>query len=184
MGVFGRFSRDHRNHIVDQLQSMFALPLTQASPEMQQATMKCDDGTILEHPIHYLEDTIEEVYEKFCEADGELCSLEYFRLQRPYFVRKPKWRHCLCPDCYKMRLLHDGWLTMVDQARMKTNLCKCDFCTFQQHEQHGPSVPAPAPAAALAPAAAPTSDQQPHVAMVCLHVIRLMVFKNTSRAAS
>ena len=73
--------------------------------EMQQATMKCDDGTILEHPIHYLEDTIEEVYEKFCEADGELCSLEYFRLQRPYFVRKPKWRHCLCPDCYKMRLL-------------------------------------------------------------------------------
>ena len=28
MGVFGRFSRDHRNHIVDQLQSMFALPLS------------------------------------------------------------------------------------------------------------------------------------------------------------
>ena len=83
---------------------------THPSPDRSPvATMTTLEGEKVSHGVHWQEKTVKELYEMFCADSGmPIVGRELFRLNRPYFIRKPQWRGCLCPKCHVMRLLIDG----------------------------------------------------------------------------
>eukprot|EP01047_Picozoa_sp_COSAG01_P041481 COSAG01_NODE_3561_length_5931_cov_4.674211_1_plen_1249_part_00 len=114
---------------------------TQPSPEMKIAYLTAADGTRLEHAVHYQHDTVAEMYDKMVEEHGKLCGLTFFTAQRPYFVHKPKWAHCLCPQCHTQRLLLDGYNNMLRDVRSESNGCSCSFCAHHRGNSQFPTTP-------------------------------------------
>ena len=125
---------------------------TRASPDMQpvatlvlDSTLDVDDpGYCVQHGIHWQEKSTRDLYALMLEKDGRLCGRETFRLLRPYFVRKPKWRGCLCPTCHVQRLNQEAMRGLVEEAVKDENVCACRWCTFHRGraQQQPPCLPA------------------------------------------
>lgn len=104
---------------------------TRPSPDRSPvATMTTLEGEKVQHGVHWQEKTLKELYELFCEDSSmPIVGREVFRLLRPYFIRKPVWRGCLCPKCHVMRLLIDGLGDLLRACVSDKNTCTCVFCT-------------------------------------------------------
>ena len=104
---------------------------TRPSPDRSPvATMTTLEGDKVQHGVHWQEKTLKELFELFCEDSSmPIVGREVFRLLRPYFIRKPVWRGCLCPKCHVMRLLIDGLGDLLRACVSDKNTCTCVFCT-------------------------------------------------------
>ena len=89
--------------------------------------------------MHFCRDDLDELYAKFVAIHGKICSKEFYRLQRPYFVRDASWVSSLCPTCHTMRLLLEGFGSLVFDARKAENKCMCQWCAY--HHKGTGSVP-------------------------------------------
>lgn len=108
---------------------------TRASPDKRPiAVMMCEDGGKVSHGIHWQEDTDAEIYMKYCnDAANPKIGKEIFRQHKPYFIKKPRWRGCLCPRCHVLRLLVEGLGDLLRECVHEDNKCSCSFC--QKHKQ-------------------------------------------------
>ena len=104
---------------------------TRPSPDAKPlAVLRSVAGEKVQHGIHWQEYTTAELFERFsADPDSPSIGRELFRLNRPYFVRKPQWRGSLCPKCHVFRLLREGLIELIEQCVAECNTCTCSFCT-------------------------------------------------------
>jgi hypothetical protein len=78
---------------------------------------------------------------KFVDSPSRFLNLygRSYGLQRPYFVRDASWVSSLCPTCHTMRLLLEGFGSLVFDARKAENTCVCQWCVY--HRKGAGSVP-------------------------------------------
>ena len=103
---------------------------TRASPDKRPiAVMDDGKGGKVTHGIHWQERTLSELYDLYCsDAQNPPMSKEIFRRHKPFFIRKPRWRGCLCPRCHVLRLLIDALCDVLKDCVSEDNKCPCAFC--------------------------------------------------------
>ena len=103
---------------------------TRASPDKRPiAVMDDGKGGKVTHGIHWQERTLSELYDLYCsDAQNPPVSKEIFRRHKPFFIRKPRWRGCLCPRCHVLRLLIDALCDVLKDCVSEDNKCPCAFC--------------------------------------------------------
>eukprot|EP01049_Picozoa_sp_SAG25_P001488 SAG25_NODE_67_length_17436_cov_89.239257_1_plen_254_part_00 len=69
---------------------------------------------------------------------------------KPYFVRDPSARACLCPTCHVTGLYQDCYAQMLAAVVQGTNTCACDFCVFHKSTHALGTCPPTSQAAAAA----------------------------------
>jgi hypothetical protein len=103
---------------------------TRPSPDCRPvAVLKLANGDKATHGIHWQEHSQKDLFELYCEdTENPTVGRELFRLNKPYFVKDPKWSGCLCPTCHVLSLLRDGLEAMLKECVASANKCTCSFC--------------------------------------------------------
>eukprot|EP01047_Picozoa_sp_COSAG01_P036590 COSAG01_NODE_2863_length_6958_cov_7.166351_2_plen_1087_part_00 len=124
---------------------------TRPSPDKHPiATLRLKEGAKLTHGIHWQEQPLDEIYEKYLASDSPMVGKEKFRQLKPYFVRDPSARACLCPTCHVTGLYQDSYAKMLAELVQGTNTCACDFCVFHKSAHVLGTCPPTSQAAAAA----------------------------------
>jgi hypothetical protein len=107
---------------------------TRPSPDAKPlAVMRTVDGEKVQHGIHWQEYTGTELYSMFIgNPESPTIGREVFRLNKPYFIRKPVWRGSLCPKCHVWRLMREGLTMLLEMCVDESNSCSCSFCAWHK----------------------------------------------------
>ena len=144
----GKYKKKYGPETIAKIQESWANN-TRPSPDMcpiakmlVDKDLPAEEGGVVTHGIHWQECTDREMYDLMKEQFGELCGLTFFVKQRPYFVRKPKWRGCLCPTCHSQRLLYEAYTReIISAAANESNECTCEFCAYHKTEHAANRLP-------------------------------------------
>ena len=104
--------------------------LTQPEPNKGMKIMvRCGDGEYAPHVVHWQTEKTRVLYDKATQLFGRLCGVVKWAEGKPEYVKKPGHKTCLCPYCFKMKLLMVAFVRQVRLQAKPNNKCECPCCT-------------------------------------------------------
>ena len=98
--------------------------LTQPEPNKGMKIMvRCGDGEYAPHVVHWQTEKTRVLYDKATQLFGRLCGVAKWTEGKPEYVKKPGHKTCLCPYCFKMKLLMVAFVRQVRLQAKPNNKC-------------------------------------------------------------